>query len=527
VVIIVNNFLGGKMMKRNGLENKTKSKYLYLFITFVINKPMIKSIVSIILLLLTIPQTQYAQAPEIEWVNLYGEHAQARGIQVTPDSGYIACGFIGQVADEDYYLVRVNSYGDTLWTRRYDFFDGGNEALYSVDLASDGGYVATGYGDWNGTSLKCFILKVNSVGDTVWSRTYNTISQGNSISCTSDSGYIIAGKGWDSGSQMVLHKIDSVGDVMWTENYGPYWAWDAQQTTDGGYIATGSTGGGAGPSDISLVKTDSVGDTIWTRTFSRGRRGLSVRQTFDGGYIISGYGYVGSALRPCLIKTNADGDTLWTKLYTTPESYCTGSHVRQTPDGGYILAESGTIDILRRTDSEGNTIWTLSLPSYGYNHIHSLQITPENGYIVAGYDWPSGSTTQLYIAKTEPDPTLVGIENNYSSIPLHYSLSQNYPNPFNPSGAGRSPSTTISFFVTQNAMSGSDGSSFVTLDIYNIKGQKVKQLLSNSAGQQSAGQHSVIWDGKDDNNKPVASGIYLYRFAVGNFSETKKCLILK
>ena len=465
---------------------------------------MLKIIGVMILISTILPQALYSQVPDIDWVNLYGQCAEGRGIQVTPDSGYIACGFIGQVADEDYYLVRVNSDGDTLWTRRYDFFNGGNEALYSVDLASDGGYVTTGYGDWNGTSLKCFILKVNSLGDTVWSRTYNTISQGNSISCTSDGGYIIAGKGWDSGSQMVLHKIDSVGDVMWTENYGPYWAWDAQQTTDEGYIATGSTGGGAGSSDISLVKTDSVGDTIWTKTFSRGRRGLSVRQTLDEGYIVSGYGYVGTALRPCLIKTNADGDTLWTKLYTTPESYCTGSHVRQTPDGGYILAESGTYDILRRTDSEGSTIWTLSLPGYGYNHIHSLQITPENGYIVAGYDWPSGSTVQLYIAKTEPDPTLVGIEDNNSSIPLHYSLLQNYPNPFN-------PQTTIFYYLTK--------STSVSLNVYNVKGQLIKTLLNEV---QQAGNHSVVWNAEN-----ISSGIYFYHFAAGNYHTTKKCVILK
>ncbi len=370
------------------------------------NKLMTKIILGIIVLTAVIPQALYSQAPAIEWVNLYGQYAQGRGIQVTPDSGYIACGFIGQVEDKDYYLVRVNSDGDTIWTRRYDFFNAGNEAFYSVDLASDGGYVATGYGDWNGISLKCFILKVNTVGDTVWSRTYTTISQGNSISRTSDGGYIIAGMGWNSGGQkMTLHKIDSAGDVMWTKYCGPYWAWDVQQTTDGGYIVTGSTGGGAGPSDVSLVKTDSVGDTLWTRTFPDGRRGQSVQQTTDGGYIVSGYGTYGNALRPYVVKTDSDGDTLWTRMYTEPGMYCVGSYVRQTLDGGYILALAyEATSILMRTNSEGDMIWMQWLPGYGYNYLHSLEIAPDNGYIVAGYDWPSGSTMKLYLAKTEPDP---------------------------------------------------------------------------------------------------------------------------
>ena len=90
----------------------------------------------------------------------------------------------------------------------------------------------------------------------------------------------------------------------------------------------------------------------------------------------------------------------------------------------------------------------------------------------------------------------------------------NYPNPFN-------PETTISFSVTQN-------SDFVTLEIFNIKGQKVKQLVSYSANQFSVGQHSVVWDGTDQNNKPVSSGIYMYQLKVdGKAIASKKCLLLK
>ena len=90
----------------------------------------------------------------------------------------------------------------------------------------------------------------------------------------------------------------------------------------------------------------------------------------------------------------------------------------------------------------------------------------------------------------------------------------NYPNPFN-------PETTISFNVTQT-------SSFVTLEIFNIKGQKVKQLISTSANQLSAGQHSIVWDGTDSSNKPVSSGIYMYQLKVdGKAIAGKKCLLLK
>ncbi|MDA3814301.1 MAG: T9SS type A sorting domain-containing protein [Candidatus Cloacimonetes bacterium] len=90
-------------------------------------------------------------------------------------------------------------------------------------------------------------------------------------------------------------------------------------------------------------------------------------------------------------------------------------------------------------------------------------------------------------------------------------LISNYPNPFN-------PSTTISFLIQNDSR--------VELSIYNIKGQKVKQLLYD---QLSEGQHSVVWDGKDDdNNKPIGSGIYFYKLDINGKTEAvKKCLLLK
>ncbi len=85
----------------------------------------------------------------------------------------------------------------------------------------------------------------------------------------------------------------------------------------------------------------------------------------------------------------------------------------------------------------------------------------------------------------------------------------NYPNPFN-------PTTTISFSLPE------DGD--VELSIYNVKGQKVKQLVND---QLSAGQHSIEWNGKDANNKSVSSGIYFYKISTGNSSAMKKMLLLK
>jgi len=62
------------------------------------------------------------------------------------------------------------------------------------------------------------------------------------------------------------------------------------------------------------------------------------------------------------------------------------------------------------------------------------------------------------------------------------------------------------------------------LEVYNIRGQKVRTLVNEF---KEIGYHSVIWDGRDDNSKPVGSGIYFYRLNAGDFDKTRKMILLK
>ncbi len=100
--------------------------------------------------------------------------------------------------------------------------------------------------------------------------------------------------------------------------------------------------------------------------------------------------------------------------------------------------------------------------------------------------------------------------NNENVTVLQNHELNNYPNPFN-------PTTTISFSVKNECK--------IEISIYNIKGQKVKQLVSD---QLLAGQHSIIWNGEDNAGKKVGSGVYLYKLNVNGKTETiKKCLLMK
>ncbi|RMF59440.1 MAG: T9SS C-terminal target domain-containing protein [Calditrichaeota bacterium] len=110
------------------------------------------------------------------------------------------------------------------------------------------------------------------------------------------------------------------------------------------------------------------------------------------------------------------------------------------------------------------------------------------------------------------DSTLIsstlGIQQINSEIPNSFQLNQNYPNPFN-------PTTTIEFHLSNSAR--------VRLEIFNTLGQRIRELVN---GFRIAGVYQITWDGTSDNGQSVASGIYLYRLQVGDFTQCQKMLLI-
>ncbi|MEA2062724.1 MAG: two-component regulator propeller domain-containing protein, partial [Gemmatimonadota bacterium] len=98
------------------------------------------------------------------------------------------------------------------------------------------------------------------------------------------------------------------------------------------------------------------------------------------------------------------------------------------------------------------------------------------------------------------------------ALPRSFSLGQNFPNPFN-------PSTTISYCIP-----GPEDQVMVKLEVYNLRGQLVRRL-ENSL--RAPGAYQVDWDGRDERRRAVSSGVYFYRIQAGQFSRTRKMVILK
>ncbi len=143
----------------------------------------------------------------------------------------------------------------------------------------------------------------------------------------------------------------------------------------------------------------------------------------------------------------------------------------------------------------------LSLPPFSPEELEASRSNFEDIYYALG-NTGNELLIKNYIAREFDMPIIQPIEINF--------LQQNYPNPFN-------PETNISYSITDNGL--------VELSIYNIKGQLVKNLVRSA---QNAGEHNVVWNGKDSAGKKVSSGLYFYKLKVNDkIIDTKKMMLLK
>nr|MBC8416069.1 hypothetical protein [Candidatus Cloacimonadota bacterium] len=238
------------------------------------------------------------------WTKTYGgaDWDYAYSVKQTTDGGFIVAGgskSFSSGGDYDVYLIKTDANGDTLWTRTY----GGTDTEYgsSVQLTSDGSYIIIGVTMSFGAGDRDFyLIKTDANGDTLWTKTYGGTDsdEGYSVQLTSDGGYIIVGEtcsyGIPTGSADVwLIKTDANGNILWSQNYGGSltdFGNSVQLTSDGGYIiAAGTWSYGAGYTDAYLIKTDISGNSLWTQTYGNSfyDTAYSIQQTADGGFIFT------------------------------------------------------------------------------------------------------------------------------------------------------------------------------------------------------------------------------------------------
>jgi hypothetical protein len=419
----------------------------------------------------------------IQWTKTYGKEYIEEGLSLerTSDEGYIIGGRALISSDRsgvrkigeggwvqyhsDAWIIKTDSDGDTLWTKTYG--GGGNDYCTSIQLTSDGGYILTGtknaeYSyphyeineEYDPDSSQVWLLKTNASGDTLWTKTYRMRSHGNSVIQDYDDGYCIVG-----------------------------WVFPEEHDNQ---------------SDVFLIKTDSSGDTLWTKIIGGEDYdiGLCVRPAQDGYVIVGQTKPEGECYDALLIKTDLSGDVVWSKTIGGDRND-SGISLEVTSDGGFFITgitngawwvHQGDMWVVK-TDSEGNLTWERTydfrLCDYAWSGIQ----TSDGGYAVTGMT-SFGYDGDLWLAKIGREQT--GVQ----EVPRAISsciLQQNCPNPFN-------RSTRIFYSIPH--------SDFVVLEVYDMIGRHIRTLVNE---HQNEGTYSVHFDAH-----VLSSGVYFYALRAGD-----------
>ena len=278
-----------------------------------------------------------------------------------------------------------------------------------------------------------------------------------------------------------------------------------------------------------------------------------------------------------MIKLNNNGILQWVSIFSGISGGQTHSYIPRgiaiSNDGNSIYYTTQCINsssqnnfVTLKYDSYGDSIWLNTFPdgfigSWPSTDPATIKLDKYNNVYVTGYDiyphyvsikyspngvqqwvtiytdnqgmtsdlsidtnlniYVTGTTSNGHQATTIKYNQLLGIKPNSNEIPNKFSLSQNYPNPFNPSSKIKFSIPLSRGLPAEHSQAGvSKGWGVLTsLKIYDILGREVAMLVNENL---QSGTYDVTFDGSD-----YASGVYFYKLKAGDYSETKKMVLMK
>ena len=460
---------------------------------------------------------------EVVWQRVYGGPEDEQINALLPISGgWLAVGSTSAGAgNTDGLVMWISADGDSLSSMSF----GGpyDDVFNDVATSTDSIYVMVGKFDieyWNDRGI--WLAAITLDGDLLWERSFAALHGGVALTVesTPNGNFLVAGSICATDEipscQGFLMLLNADGDSLDGRWYGGPETdrfYSIIPQTDG-YLLSGWTWTLSRGDEFWIMKASLDFDSLWSRIYGTDSYdylyGTVLRS--DHTLLLGGRTNNGIENEPdgIVVCVNENGDSLWTHQYGQNlwESFYA---VAPAPDNSCYLAgyeccypgNYGFDSWLVRIDSVGSVLWELAVDADGAAEYAYAACQTEGGVIIAG-SWQATSgddPMQVFIAKVS-DPYAVA--SSPSPLPSKFALHQNYPNPFN-------AVTEIQFDIPVTAR--------VELSIFNTLGQKVATLMDEP---RVAGTYRMQWDASS-----VASGVYLYQLKAGNFTDTKKMILLK
>lgn len=488
-----------------------------------------KKIIILIFLLITTNYLPALFAQQITFFKTFGHgiYDSGEGVLQATDTGYVVGGITTQSGSNgtDMLIYKTDSMGALQWYKNIGLNNSIEGARSIAGGISGSGYLLAGYQNKYDTSgYNFYVVKTDLNGDTLWTRAYggSDWDMAYSADTLQDSTYVIAGETYSFGNgnlDMYVIRINQNGDTLWTRTFGGTeddYAKYVYVDKHNNIMLIGTTNSfGAGGSDVYVVYLNAAGDTIWTKAYgtSVDEYGSSGDMYIDGTYFCFSYAYtqfnpISSVQETRMFRADTASCALITELpplfWSQPEIL---DHVRIRRDGpgtfyytGDIrYSDSGPTDIYLHITMYGmffnnsaNVI--VSVPKFEYSH--DIRKCFDKGYIVTGSTNSYGpGPTSSFILKTDtvlssPSVPLVAIEDIEH---IGFSI---YPNP-----------------VVENVVYIDAGFPIEMIKLIDLNGR----IMQTFTGQGNTMQTLQI--------NPIASGMYILEITTSKGVGRKKILV--
>ena len=479
---------------------------------------------------------KYSSAGSVLWTRYYNGPAngedKAFGIVVDNSGNVYITGYSAGVGSNmDITTIKYNSSGSQLWVQRYNEPGNGDDRGFGIVVDRAGNVYVTGYIARIATDT--YLIKYNTNGVYLWGQLISgTANQedkafGIVVDETGDNIFITGYLTNDTtGSDIFVANYDSTGNRRWLRNYSSPGENDDRAfgivvDTDENIIVSGYETDTLEGNNYVTLKYNFSGDMLWASRYNgpgnSSDKAFGIVVDSHGNSYVTGYSMNADSNTDYLtVKINPGGDTMWTARYNGPENnedtaygICLGKNDSSiyVTGGSFSDTAVGKLDILsvKYRISNGEELQTSRYDGPAHKNDKGLKIVSDtSGNVYIGGITETASNGYDFILMKYLNGELIAVEQISSVVPEEFRLYQNYPNPFN-------PSTKIIFDLKKSAP--------VKLAVYDVLGRLVAVPVDELL---KTGTYEVTF-----NAELLASGIYFYELASGDFRETKKMILLK